>query len=370
MPKLVVALSSGPLDVRGNAAEKLAALATTDELQSEIIAAGAARPLVSLLASNSPEVRMQAASCLMHLASSKSRREVVLAAGAVAQLWELVVGSSPASREEALGALCSLAVVDKAKAELQAAKAAAHLVGLLSSGSARSQVRVRDLLSILAEWAQVRDEIVAAGAVPGLVDSLKGSDEGGRVRATLVALASLNSGDLGCANLVRKATVKAGALPLLTGLLKSGSDEVKAAAAGAFAALAAEDPFVLEEGSPNPPLPVMAEEFININVFPPLVELLSLGNVEGRAQAVLAVSELVQKLDLQGPFIAAGGLPPLVAMLGSRRGDTAETRATSATTLRLLVTTAPENRELIEAAVFRSQRGREELLRTVHLYCL
>lgn len=362
VPKAVKALSNGSPDTRVLAAEKLRSLAASSEAaQCEIIAEGAARPLVSLLIDGIPQGRAVAARVLMDLSSAGPRREVIFAAGAVPPLVDLLA-SGALGIEDAVGALASLAASDGIRAAIVRAGAVPHLVALLSSGQARGQARAGTAVAALAAKEECREAMLKAGVLVPLLVLLE-LDTGDEMSRTAAARAV---GSLAGSNAGRKAVSVAGGIPLLVGLLRCGDDE-KAAAASAIAALAEQDDdeVAMSAAHPVPPLPW--EVFSEALVLGPLVSLLAKGSIEGKAQASFALFTIAMKEDSHAEIVAAGALPPLVGILA--HGTAAKERGWAAGALRYLATT-PANKEAIEAAVPRGQRGREEILRTVQLYCL
>merc|ERR1712039_425310 len=135
----------------------------------------------------------------------------------------------------------------------------------------------------------------------------------------------------------------------------------------AIAALADkdDDEKFMNAARPVPPLPW--EYFSEANVLTPLVSMLVKGSIGAKAQASLALFTIAMKDDSHSEIVAAGALPPLVRILA--HGTAAKERGWAAGCLRYLATT-PSTKEAIEAAVPRGERGREEIMRTVQLYCM
>merc|ERR1712129_423774 len=143
-----------------------------------------------------------------------------------------------------------------------------------------------------------------------------------------------------------------------------------AEAAAALGALAIEDEFDFNDLEGDPTLPVTWEEFVEASALPALVGLLSDSNPECKKQAVVAVAALAARIGCHHALVASGVLHPLVTILQACGGEAApQSRAAAAAALRALAASSPDNREAIGAAVPRGQRGREETLRVLSLYC-
>lgn len=371
VPKIVADLSRGILVDRMHATEALAGIATTDEARSEIIAAGAAAPLVQLLSATVPEggspfwasdARAKATALLGNLASLSSCCNVILSEGALRPILESLSSAAPEIREQAAIAVQIMVRDDRVSTEILASGALAQLVNMLPSSTTHGKAKIASALATIASKDDNAKPVVSAGALPQLLILLGESQpESCRIAAALALehIASLN--------LCRKAVFDAGALPLLVERLRCGGTEEERQAAAAIRAIVTEGNEELPPpGAPRED-PPDALEMIDTGFVPLLVDLLSRGSAECRSEAARGIFAIADRgAECHPTIIAAGALPPLIALL-SNASVSAETIGYAGCALRLLAAT-PQNREAMEASLPRGP-GREAAQRRLQLYC-
>lgn len=365
----ILNLAKGPAESQVQAIRALEGLAASNEARSALIADGAVKPLVTLLAGNIPEGRVRAACALERLAHTSACRTAIVTAGALPPLVKLLSGASEEGREVAARAVAALATTDRARAEFVAAGALPPLIGLLSQGGDLA-LRAAEALATLFDGRggdERAEAAVAAGVLSPLLSLVSaGAVETGATgpvaRAAEKACAALAS--LACSNAMRNTIAEADAIPTLVRLLTAGAPDARVQAAAAIARLAAKDDASIPLEREVAPLDT--EAFLDVGVIPHLVELLTGGVPEGRAQAARAIFMLACREGAQAAVLQAAPLPGLVILL--REGHTAQGRAWAAGALRCLATTA-ETREAIERAVPLGQPGRESFLKTIQVYC-
>ncbi|KAL3155148.1 hypothetical protein ABBQ38_011204 [Trebouxia sp. C0009 RCD-2024] len=233
---LVVQLSEGTPEERGQAAEKLFNKAADDEhARQNAAAAGVIPPLVRLLHDGRERGRMYACYALSSILSTKSGVTEIRAAGVIPALIHVLNSTTAAaSKKGAMRALGRVVRNDEAANEVVAAGGLAPVTALLNSNDAAVVRRCLIVLySIGADKEVLQGEIVTAGAVPAVVRLCTSTDPALQAEATdLLKVLARNS---------RAATtiVQEGALPALAAAAGEGlSDRARLNASKAIQRLA------------------------------------------------------------------------------------------------------------------------------------
>ena len=297
------ARGEGPIDrlLRPVAANALADLSRGNSfMQSYVAQAGAILPLVGMLAGVSPaDAHDSACACLATLTDTHSANQLeTAAAGAIPLLVGLIKHPKVGVRQSAARAIAMLSDADENKAPIAAAGALPPLVSLLSTGTPTSQQSAAYACAALAADCPENQLALVQKSAAGPLAELLGSDSDATQDAAQSALLHLALHAEGRAPVVRRLVAVCGG--------RSTSAQLKAAEALGM---------VLSRA------PGTRTTVVQAGGIEPLVAMLGtggradLGTPPERAAAVLA--ELVRLGESRGEISRCGGLPPLVAMLSS-----------------------------------------------------
>ena len=189
--QLVQELTNGTQDVKTAAASMLSAFSAFNpavvrsnsslrpnerklEPNKLIARSGAIEPLIALLDSGVDESQIAAASALASLASSHAaRQEEIAAAGAVAPLVSLLRMGSNKAQMQAAAALASLSELQQLQAPIIKAGGVAPLVRLARVGTADAQfLAATAIANVCSENSEAQSAASRAGAVPILIGML------------------------------------------------------------------------------------------------------------------------------------------------------------------------------------------------------
>ena len=199
------------------AAAALSDLARVSENKQAIVSAGGIQPLVTMLVSSSVEAQAKASAAVWQLSSSTSAQQLIADADGITLLVKLLSSKQIAIANNAACALWHLESLAASKGVIIAAGGIAALVELLErTDNVDAQDSIAALLSDLArERGSVKSSIVNKGGVGHLVTLLEKGSPIAQKHASC-ALWGLTAEPA-----YQKAVVKAGAVPLLIGLLTS-----------------------------------------------------------------------------------------------------------------------------------------------------
>ena len=172
---LVKRLKRGKPVAREQAAGALWNLATNEENQVAIAAAGGIAPLVTLVKKGTPGAkpgaREIAAGALWNLSGNDENDAAIVAAGGIAPLVKLVKMGTPGAREQAAGALGNLAYNPENQVAIVAAGGIAPLVKLVNTGTPGARKNAAGALRNLAYNNEENAvAIAAAGGIAPLVE--------------------------------------------------------------------------------------------------------------------------------------------------------------------------------------------------------
>lgn len=197
-----------------------------DLSQAEIVRAGALEPLAECLREGSLACKEECARCVENLAVDVDTAALIISAGMIPSLVAVLYEDGAASaREAAAGCLWHLAINADAQLAMSKSGAVRMLVQMLSEPNPFGREEAARCLWYMALNNPITQaEIDRAGAIKPLMHMLRFSEAEQEVAAAaLGALAQLPA--------IAVAIADEGAIPLLTGLLRKGRQETKAALA-------------------------------------------------------------------------------------------------------------------------------------------
>jgi hypothetical protein len=224
---LVGKLVTGSPEAQKQAAYELRLLAKCSMDNRMCIAdAGAIPLLVSLLSSKDSKTQENAVTALLNLSIFDKNKVLIMAAEALDPIIEVLrSATSMEARENAAATLFSLSVVDDYKVQIGSKPMAINaLVVLLHDGTPqRGKKDAATALLNLAVYHDNKPKIVSAGIVP-IIFSLLQDDEAEEIRDDTLAVLALIAG---CPDGLAAINMEATAIPVLVGLLRSGSSRGK-----------------------------------------------------------------------------------------------------------------------------------------------
>jgi hypothetical protein len=224
---LVGKLVTGSPEAQKQAAYELRLLAKCSMDNRMCIAdAGAIPLLVSLLSSKDSKTQENAVTALLNLSIFDKNKVLIMAAEALDPIIEVLrSATSMEARENAAATLFSLSVVDDYKVQIGSKPMAINaLVVLLRDGTPqRGKKDAATALLNLAVYHDNKPKIVSAGIVP-IIFSLLQDDEAEEIRDDTLAVLALIAG---CPDGLAAINMEATAIPVLVGLLRSGSSRGK-----------------------------------------------------------------------------------------------------------------------------------------------
>jgi hypothetical protein len=224
---LVGKLVTGSPEAQKQAAYELRLLAKCSMDNRMCIAdAGAIPLLVSLLSSKDSKTQENAVTALLNLSIFDKNKVLIMAAEALDPIIEVLrSATSMEARENAAATLFSLSVVDDYKVQIGSKPMAINaLVVLLRDGTPqRGKKDAATALLNLAVYHDNKPKIVSAGIVP-IIISLLQDDEAEEIRDDTLAVLALIAG---CPDGLAAISIEATAIPVLVGLLRSGSSRGK-----------------------------------------------------------------------------------------------------------------------------------------------
>jgi len=224
---LVGKLVTGSPEAQKQAAYELRLLAKCSMDNRMCIAdAGAIPLLVSLLSSKDSKTQENAVTALLNLSIFDKNKVLIMAAEALDPIIEVLrSATSMEARENAAATLFSLSVVDDYKVQIGSKPMAiSALVVLLRDGTPqRGKKDAATALLNLAVYHDNKPKIVSAGIVP-IIISLLQDDEAEEIRDDTLAVLALIAG---CPDGLAAINIEATAIPVLVGLLRSGSSRGK-----------------------------------------------------------------------------------------------------------------------------------------------
>ncbi|CAK9860419.1 unnamed protein product [Sphagnum jensenii] len=224
---LVGKLVTGSPEAQKQAAYELRLLAKCSMDNRMCIAdAGAIPLLVSLLSSKDSKTQENAVTALLNLSIFDKNKVLIMAAEALDPIIEVLrSATSMEARENAAATLFSLSVVDDYKVQIGSKPMAINaLVVLLRDGTPqRGKKDAATALLNLAVYHDNKPKIVSAGIVP-IIISLLQDDEAEEIRDDTLAVLALIAG---CPDGLAAINIEATAIPVLVGLLRSGSSRGK-----------------------------------------------------------------------------------------------------------------------------------------------
>ncbi|CAM6036046.1 unnamed protein product [Sphagnum compactum] len=224
---LVGKLVTGSPEAQKQAAYELRLLAKCSMDNRMCIAdAGAIPLLVSLLSSKDSKTQENAVTALLNLSIFDKNKVLIMAAEALDPIIEVLrSATSMEARENAAATLFSLSVVDDYKVQIGSKPMAINaLVVLLRDGTPqRGKKDAATALLNLAVYHDNKPKIVSAGIVP-IIFSLLRDDEAEEIRDDTLAVLALIAG---CPDGLAAINMEATAIPVLVGLLSSGSSRGK-----------------------------------------------------------------------------------------------------------------------------------------------
>ncbi|CAL1142550.1 unnamed protein product, partial [Cladocopium goreaui] len=302
IPPLIALVTSGSDSAKENAVYALANLAWNDENKAAIAAAGGIPPLVALITSGSDSAKKYAAGALANLTGNSQNEAAIAAAGGIPPLVALITRGSDSAKEHAARALRNLAVNDQNGAAIAAAGGIPPLVALITSGSDSAKEHAARALGNLAVNDQNRAAIVAAGGIPPLVALITSGSDSAKERAAGAAIAA------------------AGGIPPLVTLITSGSDSAKVYAAAALGNLARTDQNRAAIVYAAAALGNLARTDQNraaiaaAGGIPPLIALVTSGSDSAKENAALALGSLATNDQNRAAIMAAGGVQAIQEM--------------------------------------------------------
>ena len=296
-----------------NVARTICHLSTSAEMQASIARGGGIPPLVACLGSESTVsvcVKSNLVAAVERLSQISECRVALVKACAVGQLAMLLQSTGEeATRVHCINSLLHLATGDTNGPAIAVARRLVTVLDAAEGASATSHA-VKALGILSARAVQVRMAILQAKAVPPLVRLLgdgKGVIQLPHTAGQLPAHAASVLADLSRAEeSLEEVFVSGGIFPLVS-MLTSESTSVHTSAATILLQLATRGEPRMDEAL------VVAAEAI-----PALVHTVSMGCDEAQRHAVCTLWQLSNYGDTLSRIIAAGGVPPLVAVLASR----------------------------------------------------
>ena len=374
IPPLVSMLGNASPDVQLPATGGIECLLQSRDIQAAVVRTGAIAPLCSLSRDGMLETQEQAAAALWRLSIDNAPNKTTISKlGGIESLVKMIVtGGSEKSQRNATGALFSLA----SKHVENRSAIAKRIVSLLSDrgifgGHAEPPVAARALSALIrlcgrkfsqdetglnnlsADCTANQLSIAKAGGIPFIISWLGNDDADAQKEAAhaLLALATNNiqtqvliANDEGLQGLVgvinrgcpeaqehaalalwhlaysnenQDAIAKAGAIPALVSML--GADRIEDESRGPE--LAAVTIVRLTQGNP-----AVSVSVAKVGGIVPLVKLLAMSGAAAR-QAAAALAELGLVADNRDAIAHAGGVKPLIMLLGSNTFGTPETAA-------------------------------------------
>lgn len=364
--EVLESLESGTPAVQARAANALAVLEVTQECSTARIVQASIPRLLELLDSSAVlEVQLHAAAALWNFGDGcESLRLSVVRAGAFRSLLRALSSAPIDVHTPACGAISGLLVDDSSQRELFALGGVPALCRLLESSDEGLLVHVAAALWSLSDHHRdICDAMIGAGVVEPLVRLLRDPARGDTpifetVAGTMAHVASDADAR------VRDLLVGAGALPLLTAILRTGTPGQQEQALGVLVVL------IVSDEDMHITSAVMATS----HAVPALLALLASPSADVQAQAAAAVAGLAASADSEAVLVRAGAVPPLVRLLQSPSSEAVRQAATAIWSLAASLDAA---RAVVDAggaaplaALLRSSDASEQELAGGALACL
>ncbi|XWS31418.1 hypothetical protein CRYUN_Cryun23aG0073700 [Craigia yunnanensis] len=254
--KLVDNLKSISNEVQTTAAAELRLLAKYNMENRKIICrCGAIATLLSLLYSEVKLTQEHAVTALLNLSINEDNKAMIAKSGAIEPLIHVLKSGNNGAKENSAAAFFSLSVLEEYKARIGRSGAVKALVNLLGSGTMRGKKDAATALFNLSIFDENKARVVQAGAVKYLVELM--DPDSGMVDKAVALLSNLST--IGDGRLV---IVREGGIPVLVGVVESGSQRGKENAASILLQLCLNSPkfctLVLQEGA-VPPLVALSQ---------------------------------------------------------------------------------------------------------------
>ncbi|KAJ7257977.1 hypothetical protein O6H91_11G034300 [Diphasiastrum complanatum] len=216
-------LSGSNLQMKRDAIKGVRVLAKeSKDTRTCIAERGAIAHILPLLSCGDPQIEENAVVALLNLSVDDENKVGLVAEGAVDAIVHALKNGSPDTRASAAVTITSLAMVDVNKATIGSrSDAIPALIKLLAHGNPRGKKEATTALYSLCIYVDNRSRAVSGGLVSLLLSilSFQSGDIAERVLALLDLLATSVEG--------RTAVSRESAMPLLVGLLRSGSPRAK-----------------------------------------------------------------------------------------------------------------------------------------------
>ncbi|GAB2296977.1 hypothetical protein Dimus_031081 [Dionaea muscipula] len=232
---LVCKLLSRSVDERRSSVREIRSLSKRSTDNRILIAeAGAIPVLVNLLTTDDILIQENAVTSILNLSIYENNKGLIMLAGAIPFIVQVLRnnGSTEEARENAAATLFSLSLADENKMIIGASGAIPALVRLLQNGSPRGKKDAATALFNLCIYQGNKGRAVRAGIVTALVKMLTES----MVDEALTILSVLAGN-----REAKVAIVKAGTLPVLVDLMRTGLPRNKENAAAILLALCKRD---------------------------------------------------------------------------------------------------------------------------------
>ncbi|KAK4787973.1 hypothetical protein SAY86_019292 [Trapa natans] len=200
-----------------------------------IAEAGAIPPLIRLLTSEDVLIQENAVTSILNLSIYEDNKGLIMLAGAVPSIVQVLRSGSMEARENAAATLFSLSLGDENKIIIGSSGAIPALVDLLQTGSTRGKKDAATALFNLCMYQGNRGRAVRAGIISALLMILTASGHC-MVDEALVILSVLSS-----CHEAKAAMMKAGMIPVLIDLTRTGLSRNKENAAAILLSLCKRD---------------------------------------------------------------------------------------------------------------------------------
>ncbi|KAK4741666.1 hypothetical protein SAY87_025254 [Trapa incisa] len=200
-----------------------------------IAEAGAIPPLIRLLTSEDVLIQENAVTSILNLSIYEDNKGLIMLAGAVPSIVQVLRSGSMEARENAAATLFSLSLGDENKIIIGSSGAIPALVDLLQTGSTRGKKDAATALFNLCMYQGNRGRAVRAGIISALLMILTASGHC-MVDEALVILSVLSS-----CHEAKAAIMKAGMIPVLIDLTRTGLSRNKENAAAILLSLCKRD---------------------------------------------------------------------------------------------------------------------------------
>lgn len=343
---LLALLSSRSAAAQSQGMAALAQLARNNhDNQDAISRMGGIKPLVLLLESHNNEVAAHSASALMEISRSNiENQRAVVDHGGIIQLANLMKTSSHADvRAEVAGALWSLSEDPEIKVAIASASTISPLVQLLGTGDERARIHAANALDSLGFDNKDNQVILTQMLIELLMSGTEDAQE--RAVKALRSMVDANPS-------AHESIAKAGNPGMLVELLKTGIADAKSYALWSLSLSISKEnqSTVAEAGGVQPLIDQLLDDHVyvkeqaasalaklahdnketrsaitKVGGVQPLIDLLTLAGPEAelvRQNGANALANLALDPAARDEIIGAGGVPPLVQVLGDEHNDT------------------------------------------------